>query len=337
MKIYSHYIGVDVSKKTLDIYALQGKEKVLYLRVNNDTKGYKTFATACKKHGIKAEKSLLCLENTGVYGHLLAKLVQENRYNVWMANPIAVKKSLGLVRGKNDKVDARRLALYALRFQDICQLWQPPREVIFTLKQLLATRRRLLTAKQRLEVPLKEVNPLLSKKAQKEIANCNKSPLAGIKKGIKDVDTKIQEEIRKDAQVTRMVKILTSIIGIGDQIARAFIVDTNEFKKVKNAKQLACDAGCAPFGQTSGISFYRKARVSHMANKHLKTTIHMGTLSGIQHCPELREYYERKVKEGKPKLSVINAVKNKQIRRMWACIRDNRMYEKNYTKNLVRS
>jgi len=63
--------------------------------------------------------------------------------------------------------------------------------------------------------------------------------------------------------------------------------------------------------------------------------MHMGALSAIQHSEEFRAYYERKVKEGKPKLAVINAVKNKQILRMYACVRDNRIYKKNYTLKVV--
>jgi len=63
--------------------------------------------------------------------------------------------------------------------------------------------------------------------------------------------------------------------------------------------------------------------------------MHMGALSAIKNSPEFRSYYERKVKEGKPKLVVINSVKNKQILRICACLRDNRIYEKTYTRKVA--
>ena len=334
MKNNEHYIGVDVSKNSLDIYALKGQEKLFYLRVSNDEKGFKVFAKECKKHGIIPKKTLLCLENTGVYGYLLALWAVKNAYNVWVENAISIKRSLGLVRGKNDKVDAHRIALYAFRFEDKCKLWQPPRKAILVLKQLLTARKRLITAKQRLQTPLKEVVSFLSKKEQKEIEKSCKPALEGIKKSIKKIDEKIDEHIKKDTKISRMVKIATSVDGIGPQIAISFIVATNEFKNAKNGKQVACYVGVIPFEHTSGTSVKGKSRVSHMANKPLKSIMHMGALSAIQHSEELGGYYQRKVKEGKPKMSAINAVKNKQILRMCACIRDDRMYEKTYTKNL---
>ena len=334
MKNYSHYIGIDVSKKTLDIHALKGSKNVFHLCVSNDKTGYKTFAAACKKHGIEAQKSLLCLENTGVYGYLLALLAQESGYNVWIENPVAIKRSLGLVRGKSDKIDAYRIAMYALRFEDKCQLWQLPRETIIRLKTLLANRKRLLKAQHLLANPLNDNISFLSKKAQKEDKNCSKKALAVIKQSIKEVDAKMQEVVKKDEKVSHMLKLATSVDGIGPQIAIAFIVATNEFKSVTDSRKLACYAGVAPFEHSSGTSVRGKSRVSHMANKSLKTILHLGALSAIQHSPELKAYYDRKVAAGKPKLSVINAVKNKLIARMCACIRDNRIYEKNYTKSL---
>lgn len=334
MKNNEHYLGVDVSKKTLDIYALKGQEKLFYLRVSNDKKGFKVIAKECKKHGIIPQKTLLCLENTGIYGYPLASWAIKNAYNVWVENAISIKRSLGLVRGKNDKVDAHRIALYALRFEDRCKLWQPPRKSILMLKQLLTTRKRLMNAKQRLQIPLKEEVSFLSKKEQKEIENSCNPALEGIKKSIKKIDTKIDDLIKSDTKISRMVKIATSVDGIGIQIAISYIVATNEFKNAKNGKQVACYVGVIPFEHTSGTSVKGRSRVSQMANKSLKSIIHMGAISAIQHSKELGAYYQRKVKEGKAKMSAINAVKNKQILRMCACIRDDRMYEKNYIKNL---
>jgi hypothetical protein len=58
MKLYEYYIGVDVSKKTLDISVLKGKAKLFHLRVSNDEKGLKALAKELKKYRIMAEKAL---------------------------------------------------------------------------------------------------------------------------------------------------------------------------------------------------------------------------------------------------------------------------------------
>ena len=53
-------------------------------------------------------------------------------------------------------------------------------------------------------------------------------------------------------------------------------------------------------------------------------------MSAIQWNDELKQYYERKVAEGKNKMSVINAVRNKLVHRIFAVLRDDRMFVENY-------
>ena len=78
-----------------------------------------------------------------------------------------------------------------------------------------------------------------------------------------------------------------------------------------------------------------RSKVSHMANKKLKTNLHMGSLSSVRLDEGLKAYYERKVAEGKNKLSVLNAVKNKLIARVIAVVKRERPYEKNYNTNAL--
>jgi len=337
MKKYAYYIGADVSKKTIDISVLKGKEKLFHLRINNDEKGFKALKKELQKHGILAKKSILCLENTGFYGYSFSCWAVENAYPVWIENAIAIKRSLGLVRGKNDQVDSHRIALYAARFEDKCKLWQPPRKAVQRLQQLIATRTRLIESRNRLKTPLKELSFAFSKNQNKEVETCCKAAIKGIEKSIDKVEEKIDQLIKSDTQLSHMKKIITSVDGIGLQIATALIVATNEFKELKNQRKMACYAGIAPFEHTSGTSIKGRTRVSHLANKSLKTLLHMGAISAIKNSEEIGAYYRRKVEEGKPKMVVINAVRNKLVLRMWACIREDRMYEKTYTKNLAES
>jgi len=58
-------------------------------------------------------------------------------------------------------------------------------------------------------------------------------------------------------------------------------------------------------------------------------------LSAVKMKGEFREYFERKVAEGKNKMTVINAVRAKLINRIFALIRDNRKHENNYNQDLA--
>ena len=338
MKKYTYYIGVDVSKNSLDVFVLnQHESKLFHLCIDNDQKGLKRLKQELKKHCISPQKTLLCLENTGSYAYLVSHWGIKNAFNVWVENAMVIKRSQGLVRGKNDKIDAYRIAMYALRFEDKHTLWQPPRKAISVLQQLNAARKRLINTLTRLKVPLKENALIYPKQERKIVERYYANVFKQLKNSIKKIEEERDQLIKNDPQLAKMHAVITSVDGVGPQIAAALIVSTNEFKHLDNAKSLACYSGVAPFEHTSGISVRSRSRVSHLANKNLKCLLHMGALSALKSSSELREYYDRKVAEGKAKMLVINAIRNKLIARIFACVKQNRMYEKEYVRKPVSS
>ena len=85
-------------------------------------------------------------------------------------------------------------------------------------------------------------------------------------------------------------------------------------------RKLACYCGVAPFKHQSGSSIKGKTKVSHIANKKMKSLLNMAALSAKRNDIEIKEYYERKVEEGKNKMSVLNAIRCKIISRAFAVI-----------------
>ena len=158
--------------------------------------------------------------------------------------------------------------------------------------------------------------------------------MKSIKKDIEKIEKSIQEVIKSDEELSRLFGIITSVAGIGEVTAVGIIVTTNEFKDINDSKKYACYAGVAPFVRESGI-FRGKGRVSTMANKVIKSLLHMASLSAIRYNESIKAYYKRKVAEGKNKMSVLNAVRNKLIHCIFACVNQNRKYEKTYTSSLV--
>lgn len=107
------------------------------------------------------------------------------------------------------------------------------------------------------------------------------------------------------------------------------------FEAIDDPKKLACHAGVAPFEHSSGSSVRGKTRVNHQARKSLKTLLHLAAMSALQVDGELRDYYLRKVAEGKNKMLVINALRNKLIHRVCAVVKRGEKYDKNYTPTLA--
>jgi transposase len=153
-----------------------------------------------------------------------------------------------------------------------------------------------------------------------------------LQKQISAIDKKIDALIASDAELSRQHELLCSIDGVGRLIATKIIVVTNGFRNFENARQFECYIGVAPFEYLSGSSLHSKSKVSHKANKSIKSLLHMAALTAAtrKKVGDLREYFERKVAEGKNKMAILNAIKGKIVKRMFAVIKGNRPYENNY-------
>ncbi|MDA0196922.1 MAG: IS110 family transposase [Bacteroidetes bacterium] len=333
---YKVFIGVDVSKETLDFVVIIEGEKLFHLQVSNDTKGINLFyKRLLKEVGTDHSHWLLCLEHTGIYCNPLLEFVGDKDIPVWLENAVKIKVFHALERGKNDALDALRIAEYAYAKRDKVRLWEAPREVINQLKSMIRLRKRLLTSKKRLLDPLKEEKQHGNKQWAKEHDKLLRPVIVKIEKQLKEVERKIQQLIDGDDYLKQLYQLITSVSGVGQIVAINTLVVTNEFKQITDPKKMACHCGVAPFKYDSGKTIRSRAKVSHRADKSMKVLLHLAAMSAITSKGELRDYYVRKVDEGKNKMAIINAIRNKIIHRIFACVRENRKYEKIYTHALA--
>jgi transposase len=279
------------------------------------------------------EETLFCMEFTGIYNTALVDYLSSKKSLLWMEMAMKIKKSEGFERGSNDKSDAIKIARYAFRYQERKQLWSPADECLNKIKHLLAQRDRIVDTINRLIVPVKELREIGCIDQAKQMEKLQKTVISKLEETRKKVEALIVKLVGQNKEVSQKVERVKSIKGIGQVTAVAFLVYTKGYSSFDNGKQLACYSGVVPFvKKQSGISIKSKPRVSPFANKKLKRLLHLCAISAIQYDKELKAYYERKVLEGKNKMSVINAVRNKLVLRMFAVIRDNRDYVENYVR-----
>lgn len=330
---FEFFIGIDVSKNELDFAVQQGKKLLFHREIANEAGAINGFVKELAHlPGFSLSKAVFCMEHTGIYNNHLLHSLHKKKAHICVEAATQIKNSLGNIRGKNDKVDAIRIAGYAYDKREILRLWQPKREVVQQLAHLAATRLRLITVKKQLKVPLKEHAAFSTGKTSRQSLQVCSHSLKAINDDIARADKAIEQLIAADPELTRIFKLVTSVCGVGKVTAVQIIVTTNEFKDFNDPKKFACYAGVAPFTDESG-KMIKKARVSHMANKKVKTLLHLSAIVAIQYNPDLKLFYQRKVlQEKKNKMSVINAVRNKLILRIFACVNQNRPYEKNYQK-----
>jgi len=330
----TYYIGVDVSKNKLDIAIIQGGELLDHHVISNEKEAIREWFIQLKSLvGFKKEKCIFCMEHTGVYNLPLLSFLYKKKVKVCLEAASQIKNSMGNVRGKNDKSDAIRIGKYAYRNAQELRLWQPKREVLVKLDRLNTLRSRLLSMKNQLEVPIREGETFFPKlkSLEKKLAQ---RTINSLKADIEKINTEIDLVITQDARLQNMITLITSVNGVGRQTAIEIVYTSNEFEDIQEPKKFACYAGVAPFKKESGI-FKGKPRVSQMANKKMKTLLHMCAIVAINHNDDIKAYYERKVKEGKNKMAVLNAVRNKLIHRIYACVKQNRKYENSYLPTLA--
>jgi len=283
-----------------------------------------------KAFGAMVDDTIFCMEHTGMYNLPLVKWLQGHQGRMWLESGVHIRKTLGIVRGKNDKVDSARIAMYAYINRHQIKFWNAPRKLIERIAALLSQRSRLNKAKKQLNTANQEQRLFLDKDIMRSLNKYTQKTVVVINKQIGAIENEILELIKEDVKLNRMYQIITSVNGIGFVTASYILVTTNEFININNPKKYACYSGVVPFEHSSGSSVRGKTRVSQMANKNIKTLLHLAALSTIQMQGDLQEYYTRKVAEGKNKMSILNAIRNKLILRVFACLRQNREYEKNY-------
>lgn len=330
------FMGCDISQDTFN-YCLRNKSGIIIQgQVSNTVKSIRSWLMDLKKnHQINLTQILFCMEHTGVYGLLLMRTLHDRSLVVCLESAMNIKLSLGLQRGKNDKVDAQRIAEYALRYSDRLKQWNPKRKVIDHLQLLIRLRERLIKARQEISRFNQDAKRFMSKEEYLLVIKGSQVTLKAIQKDIDKADENIEEIIMNDENLKKLSRYIKSVDGIGTVTCSAILVKTNEFIDFQKAKKFACTAGIAPFEHSSGSSIKGKTKVSHSAHKDLKTLIHMCAVGSISRKGEMQDYYKRKVAQGKSKMSVINAIRNKLIHRVFAVVRDEVMYQKNYRYKLA--
>lgn len=330
-----YFLGIDISKKKFDAALTIDGKQFHEAQIENTSATIKLFFGELKKQLSSLNRVIVCLEHTGIYCLPLLDFLVKNKIRVSVEPALQIKQSQGLTRGKNDQVDAKRIALYALRHRENLRFWQPQRDCIQQLKALLVLRERMVKMKVQLEVPLYECVEFVASSIFKQILVHSQRTIRALQIDIERIEKAIAKLVAADQQLSQQCRFATSVPGVGKITALNIIIATHEFSRIKDAKKFACYAGVAPFEHTSGSSIRGKTRVSKMANMTLKKLLHLAAMSAIQCSDELKIFYKRKVDSGKNKMSVMNAVRNKLISRIFACVKNKRVYQKIYQHALV--
>lgn len=326
---YSYYMGIDVSKATLDIALMNADGQILREEViKNNATALKRWLRGLSKQYCKSE-ILFCLEPTGHYSYVPVSVIHQAGGQVWLANAADIRHSIGVQRGKSDAVDARRIAQYAYRFSDKAKIVQDRELQLLKLRQLITYREKLVADKGRFQGQIKDFKARLDREVYLTIEQTNRTLIKQLSKAIAQIEKQIAEMIDSDEDTRRHYQLAQTVTGVGKVLATAVIAMTSDFSRFNSTRAFACHAGIAPFQYSSGSSIRGKNRVSHRANKRLKSLLHLAAMSSIRTKGDLQQYYNRKIQEGKSKMLVLNAVRNKIVSRIFSVIKRGTPYQLN--------
>lgn len=325
MKKEEIFIGVDVSKLTLDL-AVYGSKN--HIRISNDSEGFKQMQAWLKSLNIALKQCWIVLEYTGGYEYRLVQFCDSKQITFTRVPGLQIKKSLGMQRGKNDKIDSKRIAEYGYEKREKLQPGKLCNPLITRLKLLLTQRTSFVNDKKGHEHRMKEMQVMREfKESDPIIKHYNKAAeFAG--KMIKKTEEEITKIINSDPALKRNLMLITSVPGIGKVNGWKTIAFTENFESFADGRSYGAYIGVVPYEHSSGTSIRGKSRVSHMANKSLKSDLSMAAKAAVQHDSEMKEYYSRRLAMGKRHMGIMNEIKFKLVLRMFAVVNKGSEYVK---------
>nr|NQU91236.1 IS110 family transposase [Bacteroidota bacterium] len=315
---FKEIIGIDVGKLNNE----------LRIQSNQKPYGFKNTKTGCigmgkwvlKNTSFKKQEILFVFEHTGIYTYPLSCYLQENGFPFVLVPGLAIKRSLGIARGKDDKIDAKKIALYGYHRREELTPYELPSQDIQDIKNLLSLREQLVKQRAGYKARVGEFKLFLERNGNEVMFEVQEKMIEDTTLQIDKVENEIDRIVKSNEKLKLLFGLVTSIKGIGPQTALFLMVFTNGFTQFKTWRKFASYCGIAPFPNRSGTSLRGKTKVNNLANKKIKSLLDQCAKSAIQHNREMKNYYQKRLDEGKSKMSTINVIRNKLLSRAFAVV-----------------
>jgi len=318
------YIGIDVSKDSF-VVAYPAKSGYTTKTFKNTTSGVRQFITSLP------EGCHCVMEATGNYSMLLLYLLQQSNITVSMENPQKIKHFARamLSTTKTDEIDAKLIAMYGEKMEPAP--YKIPSESIIQLKQKRTVLRQL---KKQLTMMINLQHSLSVLPKQDPTAKvATEQTIKFLRKQISKLEDEISHLSNKEFK--RQMELLTSIKGIGENIASALIMATGGFTYFSSAKQISRFLGLCPTYQQSGTSVNVKGHINRNGDPYLRSQLYLAAVSSIVCNSACRKAFLKMKERGKSGKVAIIAIANKLIRQAYAVVTNNQSYIDGYVSTLA--
>lgn len=328
-----HYVGIDIASATFTAAVGRFGEKwqivVRPEEFGNEFDSFPQFLNWLHKHGIQPGNSIVCMEATGVYGEQLAHYLASQQYRLAIEPPLKVKRAFAPTGHKNDPVDSCQIAEYAYRFYDELTVWKPRSDILEQIKILLTVREHFTVE---LTGHYNALKALKHKVVHSQLAEeTHKNTVTQLKGHIKSLELEIKRLIDQDPTFRNLVMLLMSIPGVGMLLAAHMLIVIQSAPKPVTPKSLAAFIGICPYENSSGSSINHRPTSRHYGPSAIRKLLYLASLSVRTHNKQFKQYFLRKVEEGKPKRLVFNNIANKLLKIICAVVQSNTLFIDNYS------
>jgi len=310
-------IGIDVSKKTIDVYQYTVNQ---HKQFSNNSAGFKKMICWVNQRKLPKSELFFCFEHTGWYCIALGYFLHSNSLHYCCVNPMEIKRSMGLKRGKSDKADSKEIARYAwLRRAELSPSTPPPVKLI-ELQRMMSLREQLVKQATSLKCLQKGMLVLVDASENDTSLNIIEQSLNHLQEQIAAIEKAMNELIKTEHQMSKNYKLSRSVKGVGMVLAIQMLLHTHNYTRFDSWRQFSSYCGLVPFPYQSGTSINGRMKTHPISDQKMKSLLSMSAISAIQHDKELKTYYHKRVEEGKPKMVVLNIIRNKLVSRIFATI-----------------
>lgn len=318
-KDYQDYIGIDVSKKYLDICIRSTGE---VFRESNEVKAFASIKKTLK--GFK--KALIVIEATGGYETPIVQYFQKAKFKVAVTNPRQVRnfaKALGML-AKTDKIDAGLIAHFGEAIKP--EVTEPATEDEIILNDKNQRRKQVVNMLTMEKNRLGTAGKSIRKSIEKTIEFLNKQ--------LEEVERELTKEVKSNEKWSALDDLLQTVTGVGPVTATTLIAELPELGNVTD-KEIAALVGVAPFNKDSGQSTGKRSTWGGRSGP--RTALYMAAVSASRFNPVIKRFYERLIKKGKLKMVALIACARKLLVILNTMVRKNVIWDPDFQGQLMKN
>jgi transposase len=318
MKNVEESVGIDVSKLTIDVHLYKKNKHHQFVNKNN---GFNEMLQWIKKEGLELKQVLFCFEHTGWYCLKLSFFLHELSLKYTCVNPIEIKRSIGLKRAKTDKDDAGYLAHYAWIRREEIEQSIPPTPTIVELQRMMSLREQLVKHTVSLKNLRTGMLQLVADRTSDPSVLILDKTIGELELQTRTIEREMEVLIKSEDTLKTNYKLSKTVKGVGKILAIQMLIHTHNYTRFMSWRQFSSYCGLVPYPYQSGTSIKGRNKIHSISDRKMKSLLSMSAISAIRCDKELKMYYEQRVQEGKPKMVVINIIRNKIVSRIFSTVK----------------